>query len=84
MFVSFDTGHCYEQVKLETKKLKRSMDIETFRYNYPQKEVAYVYEDDDKKHPAYKGQHIVEVEAKRPSWFPNNLLKKYKEPEEKD
>lgn len=72
------TGHCYDQVRAETKKLRESMNQDEYRYNHPQKEVSYVYKDDDKYHPSYNGRYLVEIEENRPSWFPNVLTKKHK------
>lgn len=54
------------------------MDKDEFFHNYPQKEVSFVYKNDDKENQVYEKCHLVEVKGNRPAWFPNVLMKKVK------
>ena len=56
--------------------MRKAMGEDTYYYNQPAQEVSYVYEDEDKEAPMYKGKAIVEMPKKRPEWFPQNLKTK--------
>jgi hypothetical protein len=70
-------GSCYAKVKKETKALQDQMfSTETFQYQHPTKEVAFVYENEDKSRVEKQNKVVVEVARKRPSWFSDILLTK--------
>ena len=50
---------------------------ESFKYNYPTKEVKFAYENDNKEARAKDSKSLfVEVPKKRPLWFAENLATK--------
>jgi len=68
---------CYARVKAETKALQDQLfSSEAFKYQYPTKEVAFVYENEDKSKVEKLNKLVVEVPRKRPSWFSDTLLTK--------
>lgn len=73
-------GECYAKVKAETKSIQDEMfKDDRFRYQYPAKEVAFVYEGEEslKEEVAeQKNRVIVDLPRKRPSWFNGNLMTK--------
>lgn len=73
-------GKCYSKVKRETAKLKKSMGFDTFQYDQPRQEVAFLYQGEEhlKDQPMYKGRYLVEVKRERPNWFSRDLMKKVK------
>ena len=56
--------------------MRAAMGEDEYYFNHPRTEVAYVYQDDDKNAPKYKGKYIVEMKKDRPDWFPPNLKTK--------
>lgn len=53
-------------------------ETESFQYQHPTKEVAFVYENekDSKETLENMNRVVVEVKRERPSWFSNSLLTK--------
>ena len=51
---------------------------EKYQFNYPTKEVKFLYEDDNKEQTAKSDSKnlFVEIPKKRPSWFSNDLTTK--------
>ena len=70
------SGNCYSLVREETEAMRQAMGVDTYRYDHPRTEVAYVYEGEDKIAPMYKGKCLVEMKKKRPAWFPPHLMTK--------
>jgi hypothetical protein len=63
-------------VKEETKAIQSEMmKNDRFKYDHPSKELAFVYEDDDKS-KVDNSKLIVEIPRKRPNWFNSNLFSK--------
>lgn len=56
--------------------MRAAMGEDMYYYNHPQTEVAYIYQDDDKNAPKFKGKYLVELKKNRPDWFPANLKTK--------
>lgn len=68
-------GKCYEKVKLETQKVQEEMlKNDQFKYNYPNKEIKFVYQGEEKE--LKSNELIIEVPSKRPSWFNSDLITK--------
>ena len=66
------TGHCYGEVRKETKAMQEKMG-DVLEYNVPRSEMVFVY---DGEKAESEGKHVVSMEKKRPSWFPKQLLNK--------
>ena len=70
---------CYQKVKTETENIHEQMfKTEKFKYNYPPKEIALMYKDEQssKETLEAKNKVVVEIPRNRPSWFNSDLLKK--------
>ena len=72
----FLTGNCYSKVKAETEKMKRSMGLDRFNYYHPDKEVVYLYEDDEREARRFGDKVVVEVNDQRPKWWTKSMLSK--------
>ena len=70
------SGNCYSKVREETEAMRAAMGDDEYNYNHPRTEVAYIYNDDDRQSPMYKGRKIVEMKKKRPEWFSPHLKTK--------
>ena len=70
------SGNCYSKVREETEAMRAAMGEDEYNYNHPRTEVAYIYNDDDRESPKYKGRKIVEMKKKRPEWFSPHLKTK--------
>ncbi|KAL6260089.1 39S ribosomal protein L32, mitochondrial [Pogonomyrmex barbatus] len=68
-------GHCYERVKLETKKIQAAIQ-EELGLSPVEENVIILYdgEKDSKSDEFWKNQRVIEMPKKRPSWFHQNLL----------
>ena len=69
-------GNCYDKVKTETEKMKAAMGLDKFNYYHPDKEVVYVYEDDEKEAQRFGDKLIVEINDQRPKWWTKTMLSK--------
>jgi hypothetical protein len=64
-------------VKSETQELQNKIFAnEQFKYNYPLKEVEFIYENESKDAAANEKKIIIEIPKKRPEWFDTNLISK--------
>ena len=67
-------GHCYENIRAETEKMKEAMG-EDFHHNAPRQEVTYFYKDDDNT-DSFGNAKVVKMEDNRPKWWPKSMLTK--------
>ena len=66
-------GQCYEKVRMETQKVQEEMfKKDQFNYNYPNKEIQFVYQGEEKEQNSNK--LFIEMPSKRPSWFNSDLI----------
>ena len=72
----FILGNCYEKVREETKIMREAMDEDDQLYNAPKTEVVFLYQEEKDQRELYDGKYTVELEKKRPEWWPANLLSK--------
>jgi hypothetical protein len=69
------SGHHYERVKAETKKMQEALG-ERMKFTPDQKEVVFIYEGEGEQRPKHQGKYVVEMKKPRPSWFCKSLLAK--------
>ncbi|XP_074653201.1 large ribosomal subunit protein bL32m-like [Tubulanus polymorphus] len=70
-------GHCYEKVKKETQAMQEALGVDTLKFQAPTSELKFLYKDENKDNIArHQEKFIVEMEKKRPEWFPQVLLTK--------
>lgn len=75
-------GHCYAKVRDETKEMQAIAE-EANKLNPVKNAIVFMYEGESKSASQgfWKGQQILEVPKKRPSWFHQNLLEPLNEEE---
>ncbi|XP_012283261.1 39S ribosomal protein L32, mitochondrial [Orussus abietinus] len=67
--------HCYDVVKKETKEMQDEIE-KNLGVNPIEEKVIVIYDGEKEGKPDdyWKGQRVVEMPKKRPSWFHQNLL----------
>lgn len=66
-------GHCYAKVRDETKEMQEIAAKEN-KLSPVKAAVVFMYEGESNSSDFWKGQKVLEVPKKRPSWFHQNLL----------